>query len=102
MKPQDVFGLILRSVAVWLCIWGSWNTLAGIKFLVPTIRAAISGSSYQHDSFGYFIYSLPALLSGVIILTFADFFVRFTYPERKPPPLPNSAGPPKPEHDDKA
>ena len=102
MKPQDVFGIILRSFAVWLCIWGAWNAIAGIKFLLPTIGALISGTSYQHDSFGYFIYGVPAFLAGIIILMFADFFVRFTYPQEKPPPLPDRGEPPRSETDGKA
>jgi hypothetical protein len=89
MKPQDIFGVILRSVALWLCVWGAWNTIAGIKYLLPTINAWTSGITFQHDSFGYFIYSLPALLSGLIILRFAEFFVSFTYPRQSPPPLPD-------------
>jgi hypothetical protein len=89
MKPQDVFGIILRSIALWLCVWGAWNTIAGIKYLLPTINAWISGTNFQHDSFGYFIYGLPAFFSGVIILRFADFFVSFTYPRQSPPPLPD-------------
>jgi hypothetical protein len=98
MKPQDLFGVILRSIAVWLCVWGGWNTLAGIKYLLPTIRALVSGTRNLHDSFGYFIYGIPAFLSGVIILSFAESFVRFTYPSTKPPPLPNPpVDPPKPE-----
>jgi len=88
MKAEDIFGVILRSIAVWLCVWGSWMTIAGVKNLVPTIRAVTLGTTYQHDSFGYLIYGLPALFSGAMILTFADVFVRFTYPAQKPPPLP--------------
>jgi hypothetical protein len=101
MKPQDIFGIILRSIAFWLCVWGAWNTIAGIKYLLPTITAWISGTTYQYDSFGYFIYGLPAFLSGIIILRFADFFVRFTYPRRSPPPLPDFGEPSKPETQNK-
>jgi len=88
MKPQDIFGIILRSMAVWLCIWGAWYTIAGLKYLVATITAAMSGTGPQGDLFGYFIYGIPALFGGAIILAFADWFVRFTYPRQKPPPLP--------------
>lgn len=98
MKPQDLFGVILRSIAVWLCAWGGWYLIAGVKYLLPTIRALISGSHNQHDAFGYFLYGVPAALSGIIILSFADAFVRFTYPSPKPPPLPNApVESPKPE-----
>ena len=88
MKPQDIFGIILRSIAVWLCIWGAWNIIAGVKYLVPTIVAAMSGTSAHRDSFGFFVYGIPAFVSGGIILAFADSFVRLTYPRQKPPPLP--------------
>jgi hypothetical protein len=91
MKPQDLFRVIVRSIALWLCVWGSWNTLAGIKYLVPTLSAMISGRSYQHDSFGYLIYGVPALFGGLVVLMFADSLVRFTYPRPKPPPLPRPA-----------
>jgi hypothetical protein len=101
MKPQDAFGVVLRSLAVWLCIWGTWNTLAGIKFLVLTLASAISGTGYRHESFGYFVYSFPALISGVIILAFADFFVSLTYRSSRPPSLPDPSETSKIERDEK-
>jgi uncharacterized membrane protein YidH (DUF202 family) len=93
MKPQDIFGIILRSLAVWLCIWGVWMILAGVKNLLPTLRAMAAGAKYPHDSFGYLVYGGPALFSGVVILMFADAFVRFTYPPPKPPQVPRSNEP---------
>ena len=93
MKPQDLFGVIFRTFGLWLAIWGSWNTLAGLKYLAPTIRSAITGATSRHDAFSFLVYGLPALFAGVVFLTFADAFVRFTYPPPKPPPLPaNTVG----------
>ena len=97
MKPQDLFGVILRTFGLWLVIWGSWNTLAGLKYLATTITAAIAGVRSHYDPLSYFVYGLPALLAGISFLTFADAFVRFTYPTSKPPPLPKEAASPATE-----
>jgi hypothetical protein len=88
MKASDLFGVILRSIAVWLCIWGAWQIIAGIKFLIPTIGALLSGHSYRYNSFNYLTYGVPAFLSGLIILIFAESIVRLTYRQPKPPALP--------------
>ena len=88
MKPQDIFGLILRTIAVWLCIWGAWNSIAGFRFLLIAILTAITGTPTHQDWFGYLIYGIPAIIAGWMMLAYADDFVRFTYPRQMPPPLP--------------
>jgi len=87
MKPRDIFGIILRSVALYLVIWGSWNSIAGMRYFVATLAALLSGSANKCN-FGFFIYGIPALLGGILILWFADAVVNWTYPSKKPPELP--------------
>jgi surface polysaccharide O-acyltransferase-like enzyme len=88
MKPQDIFGIILRTIGVWLCIWGAWNALAGFMYFFTAIFNVITGTPSHHDWFGYVIYGIPAIIAGWMMLSYTDAFVRFTYPREMPPPLP--------------
>ena len=102
MKPRDVFGIILRTIAVYFSVWGAWNSLAGIKFLPITIVAAFSRRENTYNSLGYFVYGLPALIGGLLILRFAERLVGFTYREKTPPSLPTSSDSPPVVVGDKA
>ena len=97
MKPRDIFGIILRTVAVYLCIYGAWYTLAGISYIPATLIDAISGRGERHNAFGWFIYGVPAFICGVLILRFAEGLVRFTYriEAPQPPPSPSAPAPSK-------
>ena len=57
-------------MAFWILIYGSWNVLAGIKFVVL---------QEMSKSFGYLIYAVPMVVAGVLVLRFAATLVRFTY-----------------------
>ena len=100
MKPRDVFGIILRTFALYLCLFGTWYILAGIKYLPATFLDALSGGSNQHTAFGWFIYGVPALLVGLLMLRFAEGFVSFTYRTKTPPPLPGPHSQSKPKDED--
>jgi hypothetical protein len=79
MKPSDVFGIILRSVALWIAIWGAWQMTAAIARLPATVEALFSAAPVGINSVEYFIYGFPAFLAGILILRFADALVGFTY-----------------------
>ena len=88
MKPRDIFGIVLRTAAVCLCIYGGWFTLAGIKYIPATFYTAVSGRSTEHNFLGYFVYGIPAVIAGVIVLRYAEKFLNFTCRNEKPPNLP--------------
>jgi hypothetical protein len=90
MKPQDIFGLIVRSFALYLIVWGAWNTLAGFKYFPATVVSVLNGSSMQYNTFDYWIYGAPALILGLLALRYANAVTRFSYPVPKPenPPQP--------------
>jgi|GEM_PF-3146402 len=87
MKPRDLFGIILRSLATSILVWGLWNTLAAIRYIYPTLLSLLNGTENDQSSVEYFIYGLPAVFGGIIVLRFAECFVNFTYREPIPPPL---------------
>jgi hypothetical protein len=79
MTARDIFGLILRLLAVWLFVWGCWNLIAALFYLPATIQAFISQSTFAYSSLRYGIYGAPATVFGILVLRFADPIVRFTY-----------------------
>ena len=90
MKARDIFGISLRTAALYLCFYGAWYTLAGIKQIPATIFNELTGANDQHTSWGWFTYGIPALIVGLCILRFAEGLMRFTYRPETPPPLPNA------------
>ena len=93
MKPQDIFGIILRLVALYISLWGAWNTLAGIRWILPTIQSVIFGTSPKYSTIDYWFYGIPALLFGITIFLLAESLVGITYPSPKPPALPKQVDP---------
>jgi len=85
MKARDIFGLVIRSVALYLFIWGAWNTLAGFKFLPATIIATLSNQTLPtYNSVDYWVYGMPAFFGGLFVLRFAETLVRSSYREPRP------------------
>lgn len=79
MTAKDLFGLILRSVALWLTIWGAWNTIAGLKYFPAAAAAALNHADNGPHALPYFIFGLPALLGGILALRYANAIIRYTY-----------------------
>ena len=97
MNARDVYGVILRVFALYLLLWGTWNVLAGVKYLPTSLAAVLARKSSEQGSFGYFFYGVPAVLAGWLMLRFAEECVDYTYRRPKlPPPLPPTQ-PPSPE-----
>ena len=83
MKPQDIFGILLRLVGLYV----------SVEFAVePIINAFgdlfdVNGGlclHYQYHVFSVFIFNLirnvPFLLFGIIIIVFAEKIVAISYP----------------------
>lgn len=84
MKAKDIFGIILRCVALWITVWGAWQLLAAVTLIPSTITALYTSNTTSGiTSFGYFTYGFPAFVGGLLVLAFADTLVGLTY--RKPP-----------------
>jgi len=79
MKAKDIFGVILRTVALYLIIWGAWQLLAVIAYIPRTIALIASNDESSRNSIVYFVYGFPAFLSGILAFLFADTLVGFTY-----------------------
>ena len=101
MKPRDIFGIILRCVALWITVWGAWQLTAAIARAIDSSTSRsivsvmvgcrmtsapsaanvriVSGTPLDLNSAIYFVYGLPGFLGGLLVLRFADTFVGFTY-----------------------
>ena len=71
MKAKDIFGLVLRCVALWVMLWGSWQLLGAV--------AVLANPNGFITPLGYFLYGAPAFFTGILILLFADALVGLTY-----------------------
>ena len=83
MTPQDIFGIIIRSTAVFMTLWGAWYMLAGIKYLLPTIKMLYFDKKIDLNGAGYWIYAIPAMVCGIIIYMHPEPLINLTYPEKK-------------------
>ena len=79
MSPRDIFGLVLRLVALWVLVWGCWQLSAAVAMLWRTIQALMTGPALEYSSFTYFIYGVPAVIFSMLLLRFAEDIVDFTY-----------------------
>jgi len=69
MDDKKIFGLVLRCTSVWLIIWGSWNLLAALSYLL------FNESGY----FSYLWYGAPAVAGGIKLLRSSESVINFTY-----------------------
>jgi hypothetical protein len=81
MKGKDVFGIILRGMALWIIVWGAWQITGAIAVLPATLASFLAPSDLRIGSLGYLSYGLPALIGGILVLRFANAIVWFTYRE---------------------
>lgn len=81
MKAKDIFGLVLRCVALWVMIWGAWQMTAALVYLPATVRSFLGEDHPQIGSAAYFAYGCPGFLGGLLVLRFANAIVWFTYRE---------------------
>jgi uncharacterized membrane protein len=72
MKARDIFGLIVRTVGLFLIIYSSWNVMGGVYSM-------LTGQQFG----AYFFYGIPGLLVGILLVGLARYFVRFSYPGNK-------------------
>jgi hypothetical protein len=79
MTARDIFGLILRLLAVWIFIWGAWQLTAALAVFPASVQAIFSGSHIAYGTVAYTVYGLPAVLGSVIVLRFANAIIYFTY-----------------------
>ena len=74
MKARDIFGIVIRTLGVFILLFGLW-------YLVYAIAGACGA---PEDSPGeiaaYFTAGIPGVLIGVLVLRCARRIVRFSYP----------------------
>jgi hypothetical protein len=79
MTARDIFGLILRLLAVWIFIWGAWQLTAALAVFPASVQAVISGNHLAYGSVTYAVYGLPAVFGSLLVLRFANAIIHFTY-----------------------
>jgi hypothetical protein len=79
MNPRDIFGLVLRLVALWVLVWGCWQLAAAVAMLWRTLHALLTDTTLEYSSFTYLVYAVPAVIFSILLLRFADAIVDFTY-----------------------
>jgi len=79
MKAKDIFGLIVRVLALILVLYAIWN----LSFAIAMTVRLLAGTS--HDSYmgAYYTFGVPALIIGLLLLRFARHVVKFSYPTGK-------------------
>jgi hypothetical protein len=82
MKARNVFGLIVRTVGVFIILLGLWHLAAAI-FETYLSSSRIVGYFFPYDPLMSFLLGVPSLLVGVALLRFARQIVRFSYPTNK-------------------
>jgi hypothetical protein len=76
MKAPDIFGVVVRTIGLWLIIWGLWQMLGGVDSFIENL---FSESSDNVPAYSYFFYGVPAFIFGAICLFLADWIVKITY-----------------------
>lgn len=75
MTGKELFGVIVRTLALLCCLWGFWNLLWGFLTganLVPLVPP-------EESARGYFLQGIAFLIVGGFFLRNASIFVRFAY-----------------------
>ena len=77
MKPQEIFGIIIRVFGLSLFIYAIWYLVYGV--------ATIIGFSEGHSGYkiAYFISGFTFLLLSLYFLRGAPLLLRYSYPKQK-------------------
>jgi len=76
MKPQDVFGIVVRSAGLWLFFFGGWYVVYALSVLV-----GVEKGSSTDEMEAYFFDGFIYLLIALYFLRGAPFLIRFCYPK---------------------
>jgi hypothetical protein len=79
MKARDVFGIIVRTGGFCTVLYAIWNVVFGIVASSGIINMA----SVPGLPGAYFVFGIPALIVGLLLMRFGRQIVRFSYPENK-------------------
>ena len=80
MKPSHIFGIIVRTFGLCAFLYSVWKLVFG---LFAVIWDFCSQRSPTEETAVYFIYGIPTLIGGVLLMRFGDYIVRFCYPDNK-------------------
>ncbi len=91
MKPQDIFGIIIRSVGLFMLLW---QAMLLVETLLGTMRIGtfhLAGQRFNGPAFQDFshftlwmIVNLPTFLIAGYMVRGAPRFIRYCYPETSP------------------
>jgi hypothetical protein len=72
MQPEDVFGLIVRTIGLLVALWGAWH-------LVFAIAQGANVTNSSHPTSAYAVSGVSAIVVGVGLLKAATALVAATY-----------------------
>jgi hypothetical protein len=76
MKPSDVFGIVVRTIGVFVLLWGCWHLIYGIAEAIGIVAEEQRG-----EMIAYLITGIGSALMAVVLMRCASWFVRFSYPK---------------------
>jgi hypothetical protein len=79
MNARDVFGIILRSTALWVFVWGGWQTVAAFAELPEAIESVLGQATKELQVGPLIIYGVPAMIAGLLTFRFAESILWFTF-----------------------
>ncbi len=82
MQARDIFGLILRCLALWILFWSAYWIVGAMVNFPATIESYFTHAPAEPSSIKYLAYGVPGLLIGILVLRFADDVIAFTYRDR--------------------
>lgn len=77
MKPNELFGVIVRTIGLLAVIQGAcWYLVYGFLLGAGTIPETEPDEATMYIASG-----MPLLIAGCVLLRGADWFVQFSYPQ---------------------
>jgi hypothetical protein len=80
MKPSDIFGIVVRSIAFCVIIYGLWNLVGGCDNFIENLLEPDTEGQYA-STFSYFAFGVPSFLFGTLCFFLADWVVKLAYRE---------------------
>lgn len=76
MKPDDIFGIVVRTIGVLLLIWGLWH----LTFALAESMGIVAGETPDEAKL-LFVTATAAIVVALLLMRAAHWVVRFSYPE---------------------
>jgi hypothetical protein len=83
MKASDIFGVAVRTIGLFILLYGLYDIWGGFDTIVENLLPGNSDSE-SASSLSYFAFGVPEFIIGTLLFFLADWVVKLAYRDHSP------------------